>query len=44
MVPELRNDGKYIIQGCTSEGVEIEMFITKKGHLTTAYPIVKQGG
>ena len=35
--------GKYIIRGMTQEGIEIEMFITKNGQITTAYPIVKPG-
>jgi hypothetical protein len=35
--------GKYIIRGITQEGIEIEMFITKDGQMTTAYPIVTSG-
>lgn len=31
--------GKYIISGFTNEGIEIEMYITKKAQITTAYPI-----
>lgn len=31
--------GKYLIRGKTNEGVTIEMFITQKGHIVTAYPI-----
>lgn len=34
---------KYLISGVTSESIEIEMYITKKGQITTAYPIVKTG-
>ena len=33
--------GKYIISGFTNEGIEIEMYITKNGQITTAYPIVE---
>jgi len=39
----LEKKGKYIIDGTTKEGIEIRMFITKNGHLKTAYPIIKEG-
>ena len=32
--------GKYLIGGLTSEGIEIEMYITKAGEITTAYPLL----
>jgi len=35
--------GKYLINGFTSEGIEVEMYITKKGQIATAYPVVKAG-
>src|SRR5690606_20709333 len=37
-VPELTDKGKYKISGLTSEGIKIEMYITKNGQITTAYP------
>jgi len=39
--PFLRSDGKYLLNGWTSEGIEIEIFITQKGLIKTAYPILK---
>ena len=41
--PELSKNGKYIINSATNEGIEIRMYITKKGQMTTAYPIIKPG-
>jgi uncharacterized protein VirK/YbjX len=38
--PHLARDGKYIIKGTIKEGIEIEMYITKNGHIRTAYPIL----
>jgi hypothetical protein len=38
---ELGRGGKYFIKGCTNEGIEIEMYITQKGLITTAYPVFK---
>jgi hypothetical protein len=38
LVPEFRNDGKCFIQGLTNEGIEIEMYMTSKGKIVTAYP------
>jgi Bacterial EndoU nuclease len=35
---ELRPDGKYLIKGLTNEGIEIEMLISQKGKIVTAYP------
>jgi hypothetical protein len=34
-------DGKYLITGFTSEGIEIKMHMTKNGVITSAYPILK---
>lgn len=34
--------GQYKISGLTSEGIEIEMYITKKGRVTTVYPTSRQ--
>ena len=31
-------DGKYIVQGLTKEGIEVEMVITKDATIKTAYP------
>ena len=36
---ELTRDGKYCIQGITNDGVEIEMYMTKKGKITSTYPV-----
>jgi hypothetical protein len=36
----LQSGGTYKLVGYTSEGIEIEMIITKTGRLTTAYPII----
>jgi hypothetical protein len=38
--PILTRDGKYVIKGTIEEGIEIEMRITKNGHICTAYPIL----
>jgi hypothetical protein len=38
---ELNNEFKYPIEGFTNEGLEIMMHITKKGHITTVYPVIK---
>ena len=40
-IPKLEIDGKYSMQGLTKEGIEIIMYITKKGTIKTAYPILK---
>jgi hypothetical protein len=32
--------GKYRFQGFTEEGIKIEMYVTLKGHLVTAYPVL----
>lgn len=37
----LQPNGNYKFQGHISEGVKIEMFITKTGQIKTAYPIIK---
>jgi hypothetical protein len=39
-ISNLRSDGKYVVNGFTCEGVEIEMFITQKGRVATAYPLL----
>lgn len=38
---KLEKNGKYIVHGLTNEGITIEMHITQKGLIKTAYPIVK---
>jgi len=35
----LNDKGKYRIVGLTNEGIEIEMYITQKGHIKTVYPL-----
>jgi hypothetical protein len=40
-IPKLEHNGTYKIQSCIQEGVEIEMYITKKGKILTAYPILE---
>ena len=39
-IAELCDDGKFKITGLITEGVEIEMILTQKGKLITAYPIL----
>jgi hypothetical protein len=39
--PTLTKDGKYLIKHMIENGVEIEMYITKSGHIKTAYPVLK---
>lgn len=38
--PKLRPNQKYLISGSISEGIEIEMWITQKGKIVTAYPLL----
>ncbi len=38
---ELGRGGKYVVKGYTSEGIKIEMHVTQKGLITTAYPTFK---
>jgi hypothetical protein len=38
-VPFKEQGGKYIIEGLTSEGAKIRMYITKNGIIKTAYPV-----
>ncbi len=38
---ELKPSGKYLVTGFTDEGIKIEMYITKKGQITTAYPVLE---
>jgi len=40
-VIESEKGGKYVINGLTNEGIKIEMYITKAGEITTAYPKLK---
>jgi hypothetical protein len=40
--PMTTKDDKYLIRGLIEEGFEIEMRITKKGHVVTAYPILEE--
>jgi len=40
-ITHLEKDGKYKIRGLTKEGIKIEMVITQKGHMKTAYPSFK---
>ncbi len=35
---ETTRDQKYLIKGLTSEGIKVEMYITKSGKVVTAYP------
>jgi hypothetical protein len=35
---ELQNDGKYLARGVIEGNVKIEMYITTKGKIVTAYP------
>jgi hypothetical protein len=39
--PVIRPDGKYRLQGYTSEGIEIEMIITKDGTMKVAHPTMR---
>jgi len=39
-IAKLSDDGKFIISGLITEGIEIEMILTQKGKLITAYPIL----
>jgi hypothetical protein len=40
-IPKSQPNGTYKIQSCIQEGIEIEMYITKKGKILTAYPILE---
>jgi len=40
-LPLLGSDGKYKINSIIKGGIEIEMYITKKGRIATAYPVLK---
>lgn len=35
---ELQNDGKYLVRGIIEENITIEMYITAKGKIVTAFP------
>lgn len=39
---ELEKNGKYFITGYTNEGIKIEMYVTQKGLIATAYPVLKK--
>jgi len=41
-IAKLGDDGKFKIKGLIPEGIEIEMILTQKGKLITAYPLLKQ--
>jgi hypothetical protein len=38
--PTATKDNKYLIKGMIEEGIEIEMRITKNGHVIAAYPVL----
>ncbi len=40
-IAELSKDGTFKIGGLITEGIEIEMILTQKGKLITAYPLLK---
>jgi Bacterial EndoU nuclease len=40
-IPELGSHGKYVMRSFIEEGVEIEMYISQKAKILTAYPILK---
>jgi hypothetical protein len=42
ITPQLNPQGKYIVHGYTNEGIKIEMVITQKGHMKSAYPSFKE--
>ncbi|HRN77904.1 MAG TPA: EndoU domain-containing protein [Candidatus Dependentiae bacterium] len=37
----LENNGKYLVHGITKDGVKLRMHITKKGLITSVYPVIK---
>lgn len=37
----LKGNGKYEIKSVTKDGIDIIMYVTKKGLITSAYPIIK---
>jgi hypothetical protein len=39
-IAELLSNGKYRIVGALQNGIKIEMYITKKGKITSAYPLL----
>jgi hypothetical protein len=41
--PALQNNGRYIIKGITRDGIKTEIWSTKKGIITTMYPIIEEG-
>ena len=36
----IEKGGKYVVTGAIEEGVDVQMYITKNGHMATAYPII----
>jgi hypothetical protein len=38
---ELCSDGKYEFEGLTSEGIKIQLYLTKNGQITSAYPLLR---
>lgn len=41
VIPKPRPNEKYLISGTIEEGISIEMWVTKKGKVVTAYPLLK---
>lgn len=41
VIPKPRPNEKYLISGTIAEGIDIEMWVTKKGKVVTAYPLLK---
>ncbi len=39
-IAKVSQDGTFKIRGLITEGIEIEMILTQKGKLITAYPIL----
>ena len=40
MAPFVESNGKYRIEGYTKNGIQVRMYITKKGLITTVYPLL----
>ena len=41
MHPITKKNGKYFIEGFTKKGIEIHIYVTQKGKITTAYPKIR---
>ncbi len=41
VIPKPRPNEKYLISGTIAEGIDIEMWVTKKAKVVTAYPLLK---